>query len=140
MSLAVFCCCCLSEGSTTTTWEPRPSDSSLPLSVFLVRRVILPCSYLCPQSLLQLDATHPMFYPGVALEGVVLYEGSHWPHYGGCEWKAKEFVSIFTDVLSIFLPSSRIVVVSCLKGTTKAATLWMDTSSARPATLPASGC
>lgn len=35
---------------------------------------------------------------------------------------------------------SRIVVVFCLKETTKAATLWMDTSSARPATLPVSGC
>ncbi|XP_032485796.1 lipoma-preferred partner isoform X4 [Phocoena sinus] len=34
----------------------------------------------------------------------------------------------------------KIVVVSCLKEITKAATLWMDTSSARPATLPASGC
>ncbi|VCW76783.1 unnamed protein product [Gulo gulo] len=34
----------------------------------------------------------------------------------------------------------RTVVVSCPKETTKAATLWMDTSSVRPATLPASGC
>ena len=67
-------------------------------------------------------------------------KGSSWPHYGSLEWKAKEFVSIFTDILSICLPSSRIVVVSCLKEITKAATLWMDTSSARPATLPASGC
>ena len=47
-------------------------------------------------------------------------------------------VAIFTYILSIYL--SRIVVVSCLKEITKAATLWMDTSSARPATPPALGC
>lgn len=48
-------------------------------------------------------------------------KGGNWPLYGSVEWK-EEFVSIFTDILSLCLPSSRIVVVSCLKEITKAAT------------------
>lgn len=47
-------------------------------------------------------------------------------------------VSSCTHIPCICL--SRIVAVSCPKEITKAATLWTDTSSARPATLPASGC
>ncbi|XP_038301775.1 lipoma-preferred partner isoform X1 [Canis aureus] len=44
-------------------------------------------------------------------------------------------------VISMFTATGvRIVAVSCPKEITKAATLWTDTSSARPATLPASGC
>lgn len=49
-------------------------------------------------------------------------------------------ISIFTYIVSICLYFARIVAVSCLKETTKAATLWMGTSSARPATPPASEC
>lgn len=66
------------------------------------------------------------------------------PRDGDLEWKPKEFGlrihSLHVRLLHFHLSSSRIVVVSCRKEITKAATLWMDISSARPATRPASEC
>lgn len=87
-----------------------------------------------------------VLYPGEELEGgggtgrrkVVSGHGMEAPRRKLRNAVLMSVVSSFTHMPAVCF--SRIVVVSCPKEITKAATPWTDTSSARAATPPASGC
>lgn len=57
---------------------------------------------------------------------------------GSGSWACSHALQFHSHPFCLYF--SRIVVVFCLRETIKAATPWMDTSSARPAIPPASGC